>query len=180
MEVINLPLSGLKLIKPDKFIDDRGFFLETFHDERYWDNEIFSHFIQDNHSRSIKGVIRGLHFDTVKGQDKLVRCTNGIVWDVAVDIRKDSPTFGQHHGLYLNSSECFQFYIPSGFAHGFYTVSGSADIEYKITTHHNPKTETAIAWNDPELNIAWPESNEYILSDKDKNAMSFAKYKKTL
>lgn len=176
MEVINLPLSGLKLIKPNKYIDERGFFLETFNAERYWENEIYSDFIQDNHSRSIKGVVRGLHFQKTPGQDKLVRCTNGIIWDVAVDIRKDSPTFGQYHAEYLNSSECYQFYIPSGFAHGFLCISNSCDVEYKITTYHDAKNEMSIAWDDQDLKIAWPESSEYILSEKDKNAMSFIDY----
>lgn len=179
MEIIDLPLSGLKLIKPDVYRDERGFFLETYQVERYWEQGLYTKsFIQDNHSRSIQGVVRGLHYQS--GQAKLVRCTNGIVWDVAVDIRKDSPTFGQHYGLYLYSTDCWQFFIPSGFAHGFICISSVCDLEYKVTSHYDSKLEGAIAWNDLDLNIDWPTSSNYILSDKDKKAMSFSQYKELL
>lgn len=172
MEVTDLPLNGLKLIKPKKFTDNRGFFVETYHDERYWEKEIFSDpFVQDNHSHSYRNVLRGLHYQL--GQAKLVRCTSGCVWDVAVDIRKDSPTFGQYYGLYLRADDCYQFYIPSGFAHGFFCITSTADFEYKVTRHHEPENEGSIIWNDPDLNISWPESNEFILSGKDKQAKLF-------
>jgi len=177
MEVIDLPLSGLKLIKPDIYRDERGFFLETFQISRYY-NEGFDYpFIQDNHSRSIEGVLRGLHYQ--EDQAKLVRCTNGVVYDVAVDIRKDSPTFGQHYGLYLYSSDCWQFYIPSGFAHGFCCITNVCDLEYKVTSHYDVKTEGSIIWNDIDLNIQWPiaQMGKLILSDKDKQSQSFAQYK---
>jgi dTDP-4-dehydrorhamnose 3,5-epimerase len=177
MEIIDLPLSGLKLIKPKKFIDERGFFVETYHNERYWEKEIYSDpFVQDNHSYSVKGVVRGLHYQT--GQAKLVRCTSGLVWDVAVDIRKDSPTFGNYYGLYLDSKDCFQFYIPSGMAHGFIVLSDSADFEYKVTKHHEPENEGSIIWNDPDLTISWPSNMSYILSEKDKLAKTFKEYNK--
>ena len=176
MEVIDLPLSGLKLIKPDIYRDERGFFLETWNTQKYWEKKVYTDvFVQDNHSRSIKSVVRGLHYQP--NVAKLVRCTSGIVWDVAVDIRKNSPTFGQHYGLYLYSSDCWQFYIPDGFAHGFITLSDVADFEYKVTDFYNPKTEGSIAWNDDDLCIQWPGYFKYILSDKDKEAKSFAEYK---
>lgn len=179
MEVINLPLSGLKLIKPDIYRDERGFFLETYQTERYWEQGIYSDpFIQDNHSRSIKGVIRGLHANLK--QDKLVRCVGGIIWDVAVDIRKDSSTFGQHYGLHLYSSDCWQLYIPKGFLHGFIVLSDIADVEYKTTSYYNKNAEFIIAWNDIDLNIDWPGDGKYLLSDKDKQAKSFNEYKNSL
>lgn len=175
MEIIDLPLEGLKLIKPDIYRDERGFFLETWNTEKYWENEFYAEpFIQDNHSRSIKYVLRGLHYQD--GQSKLVRCTNGQIWDVAVDIRPQSPTFGQHYGLYLNSTDCWQFYIPSGFAHGFCVISDMADLEYKVTSYYDPSNDGAIIWNDKDLNIPWPE-HKFILSDKDKQAKTFKEFK---
>ncbi|SRR6266581_3035598 len=179
MEVERLPLFGLKLIKPNVYTDERGFFLETYNDARYWDKEIYSDpFVQDNHSRSIKNVVRGLHYQA--NQAKLIRCTNGIVYDVVVDIRKDSPTFGQHYGIYLYSSDCWQLYIPSGMAHAFITLSDTADFEYKVTNYYDPKTQGSIVWNDIDLNIQWPGIENYILSDKDKLAQSFQEYKDKL
>ncbi len=152
--------------EPKVFGDDRGFFVETFHAERYREYIPYD-FVQDNHSRSVKGVLRGLHFQTENPQGKLVRCVRGEVFDVAVDIRKDSPTYGKWAGVILSESKKNQFWIPPGLAHGFVVLSETADFEYKCTDFYNPQGEGCLIWNDPEVGIEWPIDFEPLLSAKD-------------
>ena len=156
MEVIKEPLPGLLVIKPKVFKDERGFFLETWQRERYKEIGIEEEFVQDNWSRSTKGVLRGLHFQKEYPQGKLVSVRSGKVFDVAVDIRKDSPTFGEWYGEELSDENHLQMYVPPGFAHGFCVLSESADFVYKCTEYYNPNDESGIKWNDPELSINWP------------------------
>lgn len=168
--------TGLKdciLIKPKIFEDKRGFFLESFHTIRYakFIGPTLK-FVQDNHSNSTKGVLRGLHFQRSKPQGKLVRVVRGAVFDVAVDLRKSSPTFGNWAGFELSEENKDQLWIPPGFAHGFLTLTDLADFEYKCTDYYDSSDEGIIKWDDSDLNISWPEIKP-ILSDKDKNAPSF-------
>jgi len=170
VNVIKTSLNDCVIIEPKVFGDERGFFLETFHTSRYDDLvEISMPFVQDNHSRSSKDVLRGLHFQKTKPQGKLVRVVRGEVYDVAVDIRKDSSTFGLWEGVILSEENKKQFWVPPGFAHGFVVLSDVADFEYKCTDYYEPSDEGSILWSDPDLGIKWPVSNP-ILSDKDKNA----------
>ena len=176
MEVIKTKLNDCLIIKPKVFGDERGFFLETFQKNNYKNSAgIKLSFVQDNHSRSTKGVLRGLHFQKTKPQGKLVRVVSGEVYDVAVDIRKDSSTFGMWEGIYLSERNKTQFWIPPGFAHGFVVVSEVADFEYKCTDYYDPLDEGCIIWNDPILNITWPIKNP-ILSEKDIKAGTFSDY----
>ncbi|NJO18220.1 MAG: dTDP-4-dehydrorhamnose 3,5-epimerase [Thioploca sp.] len=169
MKVISTTLPGVILIEPKVFGDARGFFLETFHAERYVQAGIPGTFVQDNHSHSAKGVLRGLHFQKQYPQGKLVYVTSGMVFDVAVDIRPHSPTRGKWFGITLTAEKHQQFYIPPGFAHGFCVLSEQADFHYKCTDYYHPEDEGCIRWNDPEINIQWPINNP-ILSTKDANA----------
>mgnify|MGYP001376717240 FL=1 len=170
MNVIKTSLNDCVIIEPKVFGDERGFFLETFHTSRYADLVGISiPFAQDNHSRSSMGVLRGLHFQKTKPQGKLVRVVRGEVYDVAVDIRQDSSTFGHWEGVILSEENKKQFWVPPGFAHGFVVLSDVADFEYKCTDYYDPLDEGSILWSDPNLGIKWPVSNP-ILSDKDKNA----------
>ena len=170
MNVIKTSLNDCVIIEPKVFGDERGFFLETFHTSRYDDLAgISMPFVQDNHSRSSKDVLRGLHFQKTNPQGKLVRVVRGEVYDVAVDIRKDSSTFGHWEGVILSEENKKQFWVPPGFAHGFVVLSDVADFEYKCTDYYDPSDEGSILWSDPDLGIKWPVSNP-ILSDKDKNA----------
>lgn len=167
MNVIKTKLDGCVIIEPQVYGDERGFFLETFQSRRYAElANINLPFVQDNHSRSTKGILRGLHFQKVKPQGKLVRVVNGEVYDVAVDIRKKSPTFGQSESVILSGDNKLQFWIPPGFAHGFLVLSDFADFEYKCTDFYDPLDEECIMWNDPGLNISWPIDNP-TLSEKD-------------
>lgn len=174
MEVITTDIPDVKIIKPKVFGDERGFFLETFALKRYQEmleiNEL--NFVQDNHSRSQKGVLRGLHFQTENPQGKLVRVVRGEVYDVAVDIRKSSPTYSKWVGVNLSEENKKQFWIPPGFAHGFLVLSDIADFEYKCTNYYDPKSEKCLLWNDPTVNIDWPITNP-ILSDKDRRGKTF-------
>jgi len=166
--VEKLEIPDVLLIKPNVFGDVRGFFMESFNVEELKKYGIDSQFVQDNHSRSGKSVIRGLHFQSKKPQGKLVRVTRGSVFDVAVDVRPGSPTFGQHVSQVLSEENFLQMYIPAGFAHGFCTLSDVVDFQYKVTDYWDPEDEHGIIWNDPELNIKWPLGNEKpVLSDKD-------------
>jgi dTDP-4-dehydrorhamnose 3,5-epimerase len=167
MKVKKTKLDGVLVIEPAVFGDDRGFFLEAFQLERYREylgNGI--NFVQDNHSRSAKGVLRGLHFQQTKPQGKLVRVVVGEVYDVAVDINPHSPTYGQYEGIVLSEKNKKQLWVPPGYAHGFLVLSDSADFEYKCTDYYDPSDEGGIMWNDPEINIAWPLT-DVRLSDKD-------------
>ncbi|QGX92330.1 dTDP-4-dehydrorhamnose 3,5-epimerase [Tatumella sp. TA1] len=169
MQIIDTKIADVKIIQPKVFGDERGFFLETFEANRYKQAlNINFDFVQDNHSRSSKGVLRGLHFQTKNPQGKLVRCVRGEVFDVAVDIRKDSATFGQWAGVILSEENKTQFWIPPGLAHGFVVLSDIADFEYKCTDYYTPGFEGCLAWNDPEVGIEWPIDYTPILSDKDK------------
>ena len=167
MKIIQTKLKDCYLIKPDVYEDDRGFFLETYNKKKYKKIHNFpENFVQDNHSRSKKGILRGLHFQKNNPQGKLVRVVCGEVFDVAVDIRKDSETYGLWHGEYLSEKNMNQLWIPPGFAHGFLVLSNHADFEYKCSSFYNPTDEECIIWNDPVLNINWPIQNP-ILSAKD-------------
>lgn len=173
MKVFNTKLLDCLIIEPTVFSDDRGFFLETFQKDRYREIGIDFPFVQDNHSHSTKGILRGLHYQKSKPQGKLVRVVTGEVFDVAVDIRKNSPTYGQYECVVLTESNKKQFWVPPGFAHGFLVLSDHADFEYKCTNYYDPFDEGVIRWNDPELNIPWPLDNP-ILSKKDKEATFFS------
>ncbi len=165
MQVSKTPIDGLLTIKPKIFADPRGMFYEVYSENRYEEHGIPC-FVQDNHSVSKKGVLRGLHYQVNPGQGKLVRVTRGEVFDVAVDIRKQSPTYGKWWGLSLSETNNFQLYIPIGFAHGFCVLSESAEVLYKCSDYYSPENERGILWNDPDLAIDWPVKDP-ILSEKD-------------
>jgi len=179
MEVEELHLAGAKLIRPKLFRDARGFFLETYSEPRYRSAGIEAHFVQDNHSRSAQGTLRGLHYQSSPGQAKLLRVSSGRIFDVIVDIRRESPTFGKWHGLYLDAEEHHQLFIPVGFAHGFCVVSELAEVLYKVSTPYDAATECAIRWNDPELGVEWPDASP-LLSARDQSSESFADFKARL
>ncbi len=165
------------MIEPKVFGDERGFFFESFNHRQFEDAIGRSvEFVQDNHSKSIKHVLRGLHFQTQQPQGKLVRVVQGEVFDVAVDLRRDSPTFGQWAGAHLSAENKHQLWVPEGFAHGFVVLSDTAEFLYKTTDYYAPQFEAAIAWNDPDIGIVWPFEGEPILSAKDSVAMSFSDY----
>ncbi len=162
-------IEGVSLIEPKVFGDHRGFFVETFQKERY--AEVIGsdlEFVQDNHSNSPKGVLRGLHFQTKRPQGKLVRCVQGSVFDVAIDIRQDSPTFGKWFGTELSAENKHQLWVAPGLAHGFLVLSDSADFEYKCTDYYDSSAEGCLIWNDQTVNIEWPRIDAPIqLSEKD-------------
>ncbi len=179
MKVKETDIPDVKIIEPTIFGDDRGFFMETWNKKKF--EELVTRkptqFVQDNHSKSKKGILRGLHYQAENTQGKLVRVISGEVFDVAVDIRKDSQTFGKWVGVYLSAENKRQLWIPEGFAHGFYVTSDEAEFVYKCTDYYNPNAEYSILWNDPELDIKWPLFASPCLSDKDKAALSFAESK---
>lgn len=169
MKIIPTPIKDLILIDPKSYQDKRGFFLEIFQVERYQrllKKEI--HFVQDNLSRSSKNVLRGLHYQIKQAQDKLITVTRGSVFDVAVDIRTQSATFGQWFGVILNDENHYQLFVPKGFAHGFCVLSESVDFHYKCSDYYNPKAEQGILWSDPNIAINWPLQTP-LVSSKDKN-----------
>ncbi|MGX9858014.1 dTDP-4-dehydrorhamnose 3,5-epimerase [Enterobacter hormaechei subsp. steigerwaltii] len=174
MKVEETILDGALIITPDVFGDERGFFLETFNEKRYRSvlGESIS-FVQDNYSRSQKNVLRGMHFQTKNPQGKLVRVVQGRVFDVAVDIRKGSNTFGKWFGIELSAENKKQFWIPPGMAHGFLVLSDVADFEYKCTDFYNPEYEKCLIWNDSVINIDWPLTSLPLLSDKDGLGLEF-------
>ena len=170
MKVIETKLQDCVIIEPKVFGDERGFFLETFQAARYAQVAGISlPFVQDNHSRSSKGVLRGLHFQKTKPQGKLVRVVRGEVYDVAVDIRAGSATYGQWEAVILSEENKKQFWVPPGFAHGFVVMSDTADFEYKCTDYYDPSDEGSLLWNDPDLRISWPVASP-TLSEKDAQA----------
>lgn len=173
MKVIDTKIPDIKIIEPTLFGDERGFFMETWQEKKF--EELVTgkptHFVQDNHSKSKKGILRGLHFQTENTQGKLVRVVSGEVFDVAVDVRKNSATFGQWVGVYLSSENKRQLWVPEGFAHGFYVTSEEAEFVYKCTNYYDPSSEESIKWDDPTLNIRWPISVEPSLSKKDSDAV---------
>jgi len=166
MDVIETSLPGVLLIKPDVFNDTRGFFQETYSAERYQLLGIDARFVQDNHSRSSRGVLRGLHYQLNYPQGKLVSVARGEVFDVVVDIRLNSPTFARWYGVILNDKKHHQLYIPAGFAHGFVVLSDKVDFVYKCTEYYHPEDEMGVLWNDVDIAVDWPLSNP-LLSDKD-------------
>ncbi|MDF1752195.1 MAG: dTDP-4-dehydrorhamnose 3,5-epimerase [Verrucomicrobiales bacterium] len=169
MKITETKLPGVLEIEPQVFGDERGFFVETFHVERYRELVgIDLAFVQDNHSRSDKGILRGMHFQRNHPQGKLVRCVQGEVFDVAVDINRESPTFGNWVGVYLSGDNKKQLYIPPGYAHGFQVVSDSADFEYKCTDYYHPEDEGCLKWDDPDVGIEWP-LNSPTISPKDRD-----------
>ena len=169
IEIEKTPLSGVVIVKNRVFGDDRGFFMETYNQKRFDSVGLPSSFVQDNHSRSTKGVVRGLHYQYPQWQGKLVRVLSGAIYDVAVDIRPDSTTYGQWYGVELNDENHLQLYIPPGFAHGFATLSDSADVTYKCTSLYKAEDDAGIAWNDTDIGVDWPVDDP-IVSDKDANA----------
>jgi dTDP-4-dehydrorhamnose 3,5-epimerase len=180
MEVIPTKLQGLVLIEPAVHGDERGFFAETWRADSWPEAGVTAEFIQDNHSRSRKGTLRGMHFQTSPGQAKLVRCARGSVIDVAVDLRLDSPTFGEWEAVELSDENMRQFFVPVGFAHGFCVTSELADFTYRCSNYYDPATEAGIAWNDPEVGIEWPSDIEILVSDRDNEAPSLAEVKDSL
>ncbi len=178
MKVTKTKLEGALVFEPKVFGDARGFFMETWNYQRYKEAGLDVKFVQSNLSKSAKGVLRGLHFQNPNPQGKLVQILTGEVYDVAVDIRLGSPTFGQWHGELLSGDNNKQFYIPEGFAHGFCVLSETAIFSYMCTHVYDPKSDYSILWDDPELNIDWP-INEPLLSDKDKQAPTLSSLKTT-
>ena len=180
MELIKTPIDGVLLVKPKIFGDTRGYFVETWQKQRYEECGIDLPFVQDNHSKSSKGMLRGLHFQKNHPQGKLVMVSYGEVFDVAVDIRENSPTFGKWYGAILNQENQNQLWIPPGMAHGFVVLSDVAHFHYKCTDYYHPNDEGSIRWNDPDLGIEWPIDFEPLLSDKDSKAPWFKDFRKEL
>ena len=168
MKIIETHLPGVIVFEPKVFGDKRGFFLETYRQDILLEAGITADFVQDNHSRSSRGVLRGLHYQMTQAQGKLVRVATGAVFDVAVDVRVGSPTFGQWYGTELNEENMRLMYVAPGYAHGFVVLSETADFIYKCTDYYHPQSEQGIAWNDPDIGITWPIA-DVSLSEKDKN-----------
>ena len=179
MKFLSTDLPGVVLIEPDVYRDKRGFFLETYHAGKYRAAGIDGIFVQDNHSHSVRGTVRGLHAQRHRAQGKLVRVLQGEIFDVAVDIRRGSPTFRRWAGVRLSADNFRQVYVPPGFAHGFCVLSEMADVEYKCTELYDPADEFGVLWNDPELGISWPV-REPLLSEKDRTAPRLAELIDTL
>ena len=175
MQIIERALNGVVLLEPKVFGDDRGFFMETFNQRVFRElTGVAPDFVQDNHSRSADGVLRGLHYQIRQPQGKLVRVVSGSVFDVAVDLRRSSSSFGQWYGTELSAQNKRQLWIPPGFAHGFLVTSESAEFLYKTTDYWAPEFERSLAWNDPALAITWPLAGEPVLSAKDRVGLPFA------
>ncbi|MGO4095476.1 dTDP-4-dehydrorhamnose 3,5-epimerase [Vibrio cholerae] len=179
MKVIETDIPDVKIIEPTVFGDDRGFFFESFNHKLFEEAVGYQvNFVQDNHSKSSKGVLRGLHYQLPPyAQGKLVRCVAGEVFDVAVDIRKSSPTFGRWVGVIISEENKKQVYIPEGFAHGFYVISDLAEVLYKTTAYWSKEHERSLLWSDIDINVDWPISTHPILSEKDACAVSLKKIK---
>ena len=176
MKFKETPLKDVFLLEPRVFGDDRGFFMETWNAETFREAGLDLNFLQDNHSRSTRGILRGLHFQTEQTQGKLVRVSAGEVFDVVVDLRRSSPTLGRWYGASLNAGDHNMLWVPPGFAHGFYVCSEYADFQYKCTDFYHPASEVALAWNDPTVGIVWPipEGEEPQLSGKDSEGLAWA------
>ena len=168
MEFIKLSIPAVILVKPTLFEDHRGFFMESYHKNKFSSGGIKCNFVQDNHAKSVQNTLRGLHFQLLYPQAKLLRCLKGKVFDVAVDIRRNSPTYRRWVGAELSEENKYQLFIPEGFAHGYYVISETAEIAYKCSQIYHPEDEQGIVWNDPEIGVQWPATNP-ILSDKDAN-----------
>lgn len=175
MNIIKTSIPDVLIFEPKVFGDDRGFFFESFNEAQFLAaTNIDIRFVQDNHSKSAKNVLRGLHYQIEQAQGKLVRVTNGEVFDVAVDLRMSSPTFGKWEGAYLSAENKRQMWIPPGFAHGFLVISDFAEFLYKTTDYYAPQHERCLKWNDPTVAIDWPLDGEPMLSQKDSVGLSFA------
>ena len=166
-------LDGPVLVEPEVHGDARGFLVETYSADSWRELGVAVDFVQDNHSRSRAGILRGLHFQTSPGQAKLVRCVRGRIWDVAVDLRRDSPTYGEWEGYQLDDEGHRQLFVPVGFAHGFCVLSDVADVTYKLSSLYDPATEAGIAWDDPDVAVEWPISDPE-LSERDRAAPRLA------
>ena len=176
MQFLPTNISEVVLLKPAVFGDERGFFVETWRDEWLHKLPLATSFVQDNHSKSSQGVLRGLHYQLIQAQGKLVRVTQGAVWDVAVDMRRNSPTFGQHVAVELSADNKHMLWVPPGFAHGFYTLTDTAEFQYKCTDYYAPAHERCVRWDDPDLGIAWPlvAGQAPSVSHKDAAGAAFA------
>lgn len=177
MKIIDTEIPDVKIIEPAVFGDERGFFLESWNKSTFADAGLPTNFVQDNHSRSSQGILRGLHYQTQNTQGKLVRATTGRVFDVAVDIRRDSETFGKWVGVELSESNHRMLWVPEKFAHGFYVLSETADFQYKCTAQYDPEHEVSIRWDDPNLAIDWPlvAGEQPSLSEKDRSGSPLSK-----
>jgi dTDP-4-dehydrorhamnose 3,5-epimerase len=176
---IDTKLDGLVVIEPDVFGDDRGFLVETYRGDLWHELGVDFDFVQHNHSRSLLGTLRGLHFQTDPGQAKLVRCSSGRIFDVAVDLRRDSATFGQWEGHELDDRAHRQLLVPIGFGHGFCVLSDEADVDYQLSSYYDPATESGVAWDDPDIGVEWP-IDEPLLSERDKSAPRLAEVRDQL
>ena len=175
MKVIETPLVDASVITVDKYEDERGFFMESFNDLIFFKEIGHYEFVQDNHSKSSKGVLRGLHYQIEHPQGKLLRCTQGAVYDVIVDLRKSSSSFGLWFNIVLDNPETI-LWVPPGFAHGFYTLTDTAEFEYKCTDYYHPKSQRTLLWN--ELDIVWPDNIDPLLSEKDAQGKTFEECEK--
>jgi dTDP-4-dehydrorhamnose 3,5-epimerase len=173
MQVLPTRLDGPVLLQPSKFGDERGFFMETFRADTWSAEGVPTEFVQDNHSRSRRGTIRGIHFQTHPGQGKLVRVARGAVLDVVVDLRRGSPTFGQWESFVLDDESAHQLFVPIGFGHGFCVTSEVADFVYKVTSYYDPETESGFRFDDPDVGIEWPDV-ELLYSERDRTAPRLA------
>jgi dTDP-4-dehydrorhamnose 3,5-epimerase len=178
-KVIETELEGTVLLEVARHGDDRGWLAETFRADEWREAGIELDFVQENHSRSVGRTLRGLHFQTSPGQAKLVRCARGVIWDVAVDLRAASPTFGRWEGHELSEDNGRQLLVPVGFAHGFCVLSEMADVIYRLSSYYDPVTEAGFAWDDPEVGVEWPVSDP-ILSDRDREAPQLAEIRSGL
>lgn len=178
-EALPTGIDGLILIEPEVHGDERGFFLETFSDGVWRALGVETGFVQHNHSRSRRGTLRGLHFQTSPGQAKLIRCARGEIFDVAVDLRRGSPTFGEWRGFRLDDRDHRQLFVPVGFAHGFCVISKEADVTYLVSSSYDPATEAGIRWDDPQVAVEWPVEDP-LLSDRDREAPALAEIENDL
>ena len=176
MKVVETKIPDVKIIEPAVFGDERGFFMETFRDDWFRQNVADVEFVQDNHSKSKHGILRGLHYQMQQTQGKLVRVTSGEVYDVAVDMRHSSPTFGKWFGLLLSAENKRQLWVPAGFAHGFYVTTVEAEFCYRCTDYYHPESEISIRFDDPDIGISWPfeTSQKPLLATKDEQGLAFS------
>jgi len=175
MKFIDTDIEDVKIVEVNVFGDERGFFMETFRADEFMAQTGAKPFVQDNHSKSTKGILRGLHYQQIQTQGKLVRVTSGSVYDVAVDMRKSSPTFGKAVGVVLSAENKRQLWVPEGFAHGFYVMTDSAEFVYKCTDYYHPESEVSVRWDDTDIAIEWPlvDGEWPKLSEKDAKSLSF-------
>ncbi len=170
---IDTQIDGLVLLEVQAHGDERGFLLESFREDSWREAGVDVEFVQENHSRSSEGILRGIHFQTRPGQAKLVRCVRGAIWDVAVDLRRDSPTYRRWEGYELSDTNNRQLFVPAGFGHGFCVLSELADVAYKLSSYYDPETEAGIAWDDPDIAIDWPLTDPQV-SERDRSAPKLA------